>query len=114
MACRSQPPEPAAAADAQVLRQLKEAGSDLTKPHAVEFFLYLPTEIGARAAAEELTARSYDTKIDQAATGDQWLCLATRSFVPTQEAIDATRAEFEALATRLAGEYDGWGTPVVK
>jgi hypothetical protein len=29
--------------DQQVLDQLKKAGSDLSKPHNIEFFLYFPT-----------------------------------------------------------------------
>ena len=29
--------------DQQVLDQLKKAGSDLSKPHKIEFYLYFPT-----------------------------------------------------------------------
>jgi len=109
MSCRKQEEVPAVAADALVLLQLEKAGSDLTKPHAVEFFLYLPHEARAREAAKELEGRGYATKVDPATLGKDWLCLATRSLVPTMEALLEARTQFEALAVRLGGEYDGWG-----
>lgn len=40
--------------DQQVLDQLKAAGSDLSKPHKIEFFLYFPSKEKADGAATEM------------------------------------------------------------
>ena len=100
--------------DAQVIEQLRLAGSDLSKPHAIEFFLYLPNEAKAQEASTQLQAQGYDTKVQRGATGSDWLCLATKSIVPTHMALLQAREELGALASRLGGEYDGWGAPVAK
>lgn len=100
--------------DAQVIEQLRQAGSDLSKPHAIEFFLYLPNEAKAREASTQLQAQGYETSVRQGATGSEWLCLATKSMVPTHMALLRAREELGVLASRLEGEYDGWGAPIVK
>ena len=100
--------------DAAVLEQLKNAGSDLTKVHAPEFFLYFPLEAAAREAARRLESEGYVVTVKPSAGGDgTWLCLATKSMVPRHETLIAIRRKLEALATGLGGEYDGWGTPIV-
>lgn len=99
--------------DAQVLEQLRDAGSDLTKPHPVQFFLYFPTEASAREAAGQI-GELYQITVDRAADGPDWLVLAERSLVPTLSAFTEARERFEAVALRLGGEYDGWGAGVVR
>jgi hypothetical protein len=100
--------------DADVLAQLKKAGSNLSKPHPLEFFLYFPREEAARKAADQLRAQSFEVKVDHAPQGDSWLCLAKKIMVPELESLHHIRAEFNAVAKALNGEYDGWGTPVVR
>jgi Regulator of ribonuclease activity B len=100
--------------DAAVLAALKRAGSDLSKPHPIEFFLYLPAEGAASTVAAHLTAQGFDAKVDRGADNAAWLCLATKSIVPDLATLEAIRLEFDGLAGPLGGEYDGWGTPVVK
>src|SRR6185503_9166522 len=48
--------------DGQVLKQLVAAGSNLSKLHGVEFFLYFPDEERASKAFRELTAEGYAGK----------------------------------------------------
>jgi hypothetical protein len=43
--------------DLLVLEQLRNAGSDLAKPHSPEFFLYFPQEGPARGACQALAAQ---------------------------------------------------------
>jgi len=100
--------------DALVLDQLVAAGSDLSRPHAIEFFLYFPTEEAAQKAAEEIRHKAFGTRVERAAQGPNWLCLATKSMVPDLGAIEGIRTDFHRIAQSFAGEYDGWGTPVVK
>jgi hypothetical protein len=100
--------------DAQVLAQLRKAGSDLSKPHPIEFFLYVPTKEAAQRLESQVRALHFESKVQPAAQGSQWLVLATKSMVPKQADLVLVRQQFTALAAAEKGEYDGWGTPVVK
>jgi hypothetical protein len=99
--------------DDQILKQLSAAGSDLSKAHPVELFLYFPDETRAAAALEALTVEGYTGRVERAAMGPGWLCFATKQVVPSHAAMVAIRDRMTALALAGDGEYDGWGTPVV-
>ena len=53
-------------------------------------------------------------EVRRAAKGDDWLCYATKTMVPDLLALQKIRRDSGSLADSLNGEYDGWGTPVVK
>lgn len=99
--------------DKQVLVQLKKAGSNLSKPHDVEFFLYFPTESIAQQAASQIRVAGFAVEVKPAAKGIDWLCFATRRMVPDIAALEQIRKDFNNLTATLGGEYDGWGTGVV-
>jgi len=112
---RGQGAQPSTDPDLSVLQQLEQAGSDLSKPHSPEFFLYFPSKESALEAARRLKAEGYVVKGEPSVADDgTWLCLATKSLLLKYESIVAIRARLDTLATDLGGEYDGWGTPVVK
>lgn len=100
--------------DGRVLQQLVTAGSDLSKPHNVEFFLYLPDQDRATRTCDTLQTEGYTGKVQRGARGrPEWLCLATKSLVPSHAAIVGISRHMEDLAKMHGGSYDGWGTPVV-
>jgi regulator of ribonuclease activity B len=41
-----------------------------------------------------------------------WVCLATKPMVPRLEYLKNLSDQFNAIATSLGGQYDGWGSPV--
>jgi hypothetical protein len=100
--------------DGSVLNQLVQAGADLSKPHDPEFFLYLPDKSAAERVAETLRAEGFQSNVTRAAVGDNWLCLATKTMVLTHESMAALRKRFTSIVVEHHGEYDGWGTEVVK
>jgi hypothetical protein len=100
------------ALDQQTLEQLRSAGSDLSKTHTIQFYLYVPSRQDATAAATSLQASDFDTVVKQGADGHNWLCLAQKSMTPTIENLTEVRQVFKALATRYRGEYDGWEAAV--
>jgi regulator of RNase E activity RraB len=100
--------------DQQVLDQLSAAGSNLERPHPIEFFLYFPTEELANRAASEIKAEGFNVKVELGADKSSWLCLATRQMTPRYEDLTRIRKRFDEIARKFQGEYDGWGTPVVK
>ena len=105
----------AESADARVIENLREAGADLTKPHLIEFFFYFPTEGKARTAAKELAELKYSVKeIRPSNDPTSWTVLANRKMVPRLVDISSSTRELELIADEYDGEYDGWGTEVVK
>jgi hypothetical protein len=103
--------------DQQVLDQLREAGSDLSKPHDLEFFLYFPNQEAAGIAAERIItsgAGGFTAEVKQAPQGDAWMCYVTRKMVPEGAKIALIGERFRTLAQELGGEYDGWETSLVK
>jgi regulator of RNase E activity RraB len=100
--------------DEQVLEQLKAAGSDLSKPHKIEFFLYFPTEEKADRAATEIKKEAATVEVRLGSDGNDWLCFATKEMVPKHSDLVRLREIFNAVAMKSNGEYDGWGTAVVK
>jgi regulator of RNase E activity RraB len=100
--------------DQSVLVQLRKAGSDLTKPHHIEFFLYFPTQPVADQAALTIRKAGFEVEARNAAQGDHWLCFATKTMVPELSDLQKIRGDFVRLAASMNGEYDGWGTQVVK
>jgi hypothetical protein len=100
--------------DEAVLIQLKKAGSDLSKQHRIEFFLYFPTQPVAEQAATQIRTESFNVKVKPAAQGSDWLCFTTKTKSPDLAALQKIRHDFNTLAASLGGIYDGWGTPVVK
>jgi regulator of RNase E activity RraB len=97
-----------------VLAQLVKAGSNLSKPHNVEFFLYFPSQTAAEQAASNLRDDGFQVQVDTAAQGNDWLCLATKTMAPELSALRKISEDLENLAESLAGNYDGWGTEVEK
>lgn len=114
-ACGANPdPDEALAEDgnAAVLAQLEDAGSDLSKPHALEFTLYFPSRDAAMAALPELQAQGYSSGLYDK-EDEQWRVVAVREAVPTPDAIAGFEAQVQAVASAHGGEYDGWGSEIV-
>ena len=100
--------------DQLVLVQLRKSGSALSKPHKIEFFLYFPSQSFAEKASLEIRDSGFDVEVKRAAQGDSWLCFATKTMVPALPDLQKIRQTFMALAGSMDGEYDGWGTQVVR
>ena len=99
--------------DADNLEELVRAGSDLERPHEIEFFLYLETRADAEAAATAVQREGFSAEIRPTETESCWLCLATRTMRPELTELRQLRARFTALTEASGGAYDGWGTTVV-
>lgn len=101
--------------DARVIDGLREAGSDLSKAHDIDFFFYFPDQASAEAAVADLASLGYRI-IDagRAANGSDWQVHAHRQMVPGLEAMNASTRQLEALGAKHGGTYDGWGTSVVE
>lgn len=101
--------------DARVIELLRNAGTNLSKPHDIDFFLTFHREADASTAAVELKAAEYNIeRIARSPDGKQWEVHAKRKMVPELAAMQASTRRLQALAAAHNGEYDGWGTGAVK
>jgi hypothetical protein len=93
---------------AEVLSTLKTAGVDVAKADDFNFYLYLDNEEQASACAEPLRKAGFAVKVDTAAAGSGWLCLASRNMVPTADGLTRIGSQFLELAAKHDGQFDGW------
>lgn len=100
--------------DAHVLEQLTRAGSNLTRPHKIEFRFYFPSGELAERVNAALRADGFQVSTQEVAQGNQYVVRATRSMVPLLSELQSLRAKFDEVATREGGIYDGWSAEVVK
>lgn len=98
--------------DGATLDELARAGSDLTREHLVEFYLYFPLEAAARETATLLQQEGFETRMSRNDKEQDWTLLATRQMRPELAPLRAMRDHLTALVTARGGTYDGWGTEV--
>ena len=100
--------------DALVVKQLAQAGSNLTKPHPIDFYLYAPDQAAAKTLAESIGA-DFSVKYGPSAdSSGQWLVIAHKDMLPDVSAFKQIRQNFSTLAEKVGGNYDGWDTVLVK
>lgn len=100
-------------ADAEILKQLKKAGANLSKPHFPEFQFDFPTEPAAQEAVEKIKALGFEAEIPAPLPGRPWPVRVQKSMVLTEESLKRTRYQFDRIARAGGGSYLGWGAPAV-
>ena len=101
--------------DLLVLEQLVKAGADMHAPRHVLYYLYFPDQEHARAAASEAQASGFDTNVREPLPEypNQWsLICERRDYTLDIETVRVNTDDFEALALRHGGDYDGWEASV--
>lgn len=96
----------------QVLKELQDVGSDISRPHKIDFYLYVPTKDAAEAAKKKLES-DFTVKVDEAALGPGWLCLSQATLIPESAPLEEIGARFRKLAEEFRGEFDGWEAETV-
>ena len=100
--------------DGQVIAQLVKAGSNLSKTHNIEFFLYFPTQQSAEKIAEKLNNDGFSTTVKQSTSSKEALLQAKKSMLPLESELAALREKLNTLSVSEGGIYDGWGTEIEK
>jgi len=100
--------------DRQVILQLQKAGSDISKPHNIDFFFYFPTLEAANRIAERLKSEGFSAKAGHAAKGENFIVEATKSLIPAESTLVNLRHKFNQMSASENGDYDGWGSEIVK
>jgi hypothetical protein len=91
---------------------MRRAGADPKVAHQTRHFIFVPGVKAAQHLARVLKNRGRQVEIDTSARKGYWLVVVRQSMVVTPEAIASLRAELEAAAKPLEGEYDRWQVDV--
>ena len=104
---------PQSVSNQAALDSLRDSGSDMTKMHPFDFYLYHPEQPGAVQICSQLRADGFRVNVEEGAIDGEWLCLASLSIVPSIEKLSELANTFERLTEQYGGEYDGWETMVM-
>ena len=98
-------------ANGELLREIYEAGVDLSRPHDVEFFLIFKTKKDGEAMIASLKAggEPYTSSLEKNEIHEDWDLRCTINMVPTYEAIVQRESQLIELAAKHNGLDDGWG-----
>ena len=99
--------------DKEALDSLRDAGSDLTKAHPFDFYIYHNNKADAQLICADLKQDGFQASVREGAIEGEWLCLARLSFVPSIEKLTEVGLLFEEIISKYGGEYDGWETIVI-
>ena len=92
------------------LRNMKEAGDDLSKSRTINFSILFDSLDGARRFIEVVRKLNVDAFIeDDSPSATSTDVTVKRDMVPTHKDIGDFEATLERLARPLGGANDGWG-----
>lgn len=99
--------------DDELLAQISQH-SNLNIPRHWVHYLYCPGQHAAEQAAHEIHKQGWQIQaLEQATLESEWVVVAERTHaVISPEAVQEARAFFEAVASRVRGQYDGWEASV--
>ena len=100
--------------DRHILKLLKKRGSNLHKPHAIEFCVYFKGRSTASKARSLLRKKGFHVELLTDTSGKRWICLSIKEMFPRYEAIQKVKTLLNKLAGPLGGHCDGWGTQIEK
>ena len=83
--------------DQAALDSLLDPGSDFTKVHPFDFYLYHPDQSGAEQICGQLRAQGFLITVREGAVEGEWLCLASLSFIPSIDNLSELQDLFESL-----------------
>lgn len=104
--------------DREVLSALIKAGSDLSKPHRIEFHFVGYDEAKITSLVEDGRKMGYEvSSIDTMADRDArkyWYFDLIQDVIPSEKNMFSHTEVMAKLAKKYAVEFDGWGCLVVK
>ena len=99
--------------DSKVTKALEENGSDIFKPHEIDFFLDFETFEQAAPVAQAIDKDGFAVRMFK--NGDGTFTIeAKKTLTPSLENMREITHKFNSLTRRYGGNYDGWGTEVVE
>jgi len=83
-------------------------GPQVPENESMRHFIYFPEKSAAEAAAQWFRSQGLAVEVRLGGDGANWLALVKQAPPKRAEEMDGIRAEMEAIAAKLGGQYDGW------
>ena len=97
-------------ADGDALRNILDAGSDMTAPMSIDFMIAAPDETAGLAIAKQASVLGFQTQVNQDSETGAWTCYCAKTMIPLYETIIHIQDDLDELAKPFGGYSDGWGT----
>lgn len=98
--------------DSKVIKALVANGSDVSKPHEIDFFFDFESFESAAKVAQSLDRDDFAVKLFKNDDGTHTI-EAKKTLIPEASTMQQLTKQFNALTDEYGGNYDGWGTEVV-
>ena len=98
--------------DSLVIKALVKAGSDLSKPHNVDFTFHFDTVKGATRFGRKIEKDGFKFEMHKNDDGTM-VIEAQKNLMLSVELMREIRIKLNLLAQKNDGDYDGWGTMIV-
>lgn len=92
------------------LRQIKNDGSDLTKPLEIDFFVAVPSEKIGNSVALDVMSLGFKTSVELDVESGEWTCYCTIKLIPEYLEIVKIEKQLSAIAQLYDSYLDGFGT----
>ena len=99
--------------DELVIKALKDNGSDITKPHEIDFNFDFATFEEAAPVAQAIDKEGFAVRMFENNDGT-YTIEAKKTLVPTVKAMQDITKNFNELTNKCGGIYDGWGAEIVE
>ena len=98
------------AENAEILKGMKEGGSDLAPSRTVDFNHVFADRASAEMFAADVTQNGFKAVVEAVSREeDPWDVTASTEMVPSAENVTTTEESLDALARAQGGRSDGWG-----
>lgn len=94
----------------QALKRLSDDGADLSLPMEFDFFIAIPSERLGLRIASEVSRLDFETSVEFDSEVNEWTCYCTKKIIPSYENIEKIEQELSQIASKLGGNYDGFGS----
>jgi hypothetical protein len=100
-----QSPDP----DQLQIEQLAKSGIDMSKPQQIDFTLHFSDAHSEANACVSIYEKKFDVvSIRPEKADEKWTCIAHKTMLPELKVLRKIRKDFEAIAAKNKGSYDGW------
>ncbi len=99
-------------ANGDLLRQMQDAGLDLSQPRNIDFYHLFDGEAAASAMAEAVRSEvdTVSVELHEQPKRGEWEVCTTLAMVPSHANVTAMEQRLGRIAKPLGGRGDGWGT----
>lgn len=97
-------------ATAAALQRIRDHGSDMSRPMAIDFFVAVPSKEAGDSVARRADALGFRTSVEQDSQTHDWTCYCTKTLVPELSAVIAIERELDEIGRLYGGHADGFGS----